>query len=70
MIAMSSVDASLLAAGAWIAIGCCGLAVPRSSMFASRVLYPAGAVVGLLLAGVALSALFEGPSARVLPLGF
>ena len=69
MIAMSSVDASLLAAGAWIAIGCCGLAVPRSSMFASRVLYPAGAVVGLLLAGVALSALFEGPSARVLPLG-
>jgi formate hydrogenlyase subunit 3/multisubunit Na+/H+ antiporter MnhD subunit len=69
MIAMLPIDASLLAAGAWIAIGCCGMAAPRSAWLASRVLYPAGAAVGLLLGGIALLALFGAPSARVLPLG-
>jgi hydrogenase-4 component B len=63
MIAMSPLDLSLLAAGVWIAIGCAGLALP------SRLLYPAGAVVGLALGAIALSALFGQTSARVLPLG-
>jgi len=69
MIEMSSIDAGLLAAGAWIAIGCCGLAAPRSAGFAGRFLYPAGAAVGVALAAIALFALFEPPSTRVLPLG-
>jgi hydrogenase-4 component B len=60
---MSPLDLSLLAAGVWIAIGCAGLALP------SRLLYPAGAVVGLALGAIALSALFGQTSARVLPLG-
>ncbi|HEX6320845.1 MAG TPA: hydrogenase 4 subunit B [Burkholderiales bacterium] len=66
---MLPIDASLLAAGAWIAIGCCGLAAPRSPGIAGRFLYPAGAAVGLAVAGIALLALFEAPSVRVLPLG-
>jgi hydrogenase-4 component B len=69
MIAMSPIDASLLAIGAWIAIGGCGLMAPRSAALACRALYPAGAAVGLLLAAVALYALFHDPSARVLALG-
>ena len=63
------IDAALLAALAWIALGCCGLLAPRSHAFAGRVLYPAGAAVGVLLAGIAGFALFDEPSARVLPLG-
>jgi formate hydrogenlyase subunit 3/multisubunit Na+/H+ antiporter MnhD subunit len=60
---MSPVDLSLLAAGAWIAIGCAGAARP------GRPLYAAGAAVGVALAAVALRALFEAPSARLLPFG-
>jgi len=63
------IDAALLAALAWIALGCCGLVAPRSHAFAGRVLYPAGAAVGVLVAGIAGFALFDEPSARVLPLG-
>src|SRR5512134_3851130 len=63
------IDAALLAALAWIALGCCGLVAPRSHAFAGRVLYPAGAAVGVLVAAIAGFALFDEPSARVLPLG-
>ena len=63
------IDAALLAAGAWVAIGCCGLLAPRGSTLPGRVLYPAGAAVALLIAAIALLAVFEPPSARLLPLG-
>jgi formate hydrogenlyase subunit 3/multisubunit Na+/H+ antiporter MnhD subunit len=63
---MSLIDASLLAAGAWIAVGLGGIAAPR---LAGRVLYPAGAAIGLALAALALAALLAPPSVRVLPLG-
>jgi formate hydrogenlyase subunit 3/multisubunit Na+/H+ antiporter MnhD subunit len=69
MLPMTSLDASLAAALAWIGIGLCAMAAPRSLRLAGRILYPAGAVVGLLVAAVALQALFENPSVRVLPLG-
>jgi hydrogenase-4 component B len=69
MINMESIDTSLLCVAAWLAIGLCGMARPRSVALASRILYPAGAAVGLILAAVALQALFEAPSAHVLPLG-
>ncbi len=71
MIAMTpgSLDAAMLLAAAWLAIGLAGLAAPRSLRFATRVLFPAGALVGLLLAAVALAAMFEAPQTRVLPLG-
>ena len=62
-------DAALALAAAWLAIGLAGMAAPRSLRLASRVLFPAGAAVGLLLAAVALQALFAAPATRVLPLG-
>ena len=64
---MLPVDACLLAAAAWLAIGCAGSAASRAA--GGRALYLAGAMVGLALAGAGLAALFEAPSTRVLPLG-
>lgn len=64
-----SLDAALVLAGAWLALGFAGVAAPRNLRLSTRVLFPAGAVVGLLLAGIALQAMFEAPSARVLVLG-
>jgi formate hydrogenlyase subunit 3/multisubunit Na+/H+ antiporter MnhD subunit len=63
------IDAALLVAAAWIAVGCWGLAAPHSHAFAARLLYPAGAALGLILAAVGGWALFEPASVRVLPLG-
>ena len=65
---LSSLDAALAAAAAWLVIGACALAAPRSVRLA-RALYPAGALVGFALAAVALGALFEAPATRILPLG-
>lgn len=53
----------------WLAIGALGLARPRSLTYVGRVLFSAGALVGLLVAGVALSALGQVPQTAVLPLG-
>ena len=69
MTSLSSLDAALLLAAAWLAIGFAGMVAPRSLRLASRVLFPAGAIVGLLLAAVALQATFATPSTRVLALG-
>jgi formate hydrogenlyase subunit 3/multisubunit Na+/H+ antiporter MnhD subunit len=54
---------------AWLAIGLAGMLAPRSLRLARLVLYPAGALVGLLVAGLALEAIFQPADARVLPLG-
>jgi len=54
---------------AWLAIGALGLVRPRNLTYVGRVLFSAGALVGLLLAGVALSALGQGAQTAVLPLG-
>ena len=54
---------------AWIAIGALGLARPRSIRYVGRVLFNAGAAVGLLLAAVALLAMGAEARELVLPLG-
>jgi formate hydrogenlyase subunit 3/multisubunit Na+/H+ antiporter MnhD subunit len=54
---------------AWLGIGVLGLARPRSIFFVGRILFSAGAGVGLLLALVALLAITEPPQSMVLPLG-
>src|SRR5450432_4619465 len=54
---------------AWIAIGALGLIRPRNLLFAGRILFTAGAVVGFLLAAVALLAIANAPQTLVLPLG-
>ena len=59
----------LAAACAWLAIGALGLLRPGSIAWSTRVLYPAGAAVGLALAAVALLAIFQPPASLVLPLG-
>ncbi len=60
---------TLAAAAAWIAIGAAGLIRPQSLALSARVLFPAGALVGLALATNALGGIFSAPQALVLPLG-
>lgn len=64
-----ALDAALLLAGAWLALGLAGVAAPSNLALVRRVLFPAGALAGALLAAVGLDALFAEPVARVLPLG-
>jgi formate hydrogenlyase subunit 3/multisubunit Na+/H+ antiporter MnhD subunit len=68
MIQMLALDAALASAAAWIVLGLAAMAAPQSLRL-GRLLYPAGALVGLALAAAALGALGEAPTARVLPLG-
>ena len=66
---LTSLDAALWLAFAWLAIGGAGFLAPRNFVYIARVLFPLGALVGILLAGVALVALFQDPVSKVLPLG-
>ncbi|HLX81345.1 MAG TPA: hydrogenase 4 subunit B [Burkholderiales bacterium] len=54
---------------AWLLIGALGLLRPASVDWTTRFLYPAGAVAGLALAAIALSAIFQPAASVVLPLG-
>src|SRR5437868_1283869 len=65
----AALDATLLLAAGWLALGLAGLAAPRRLTLATRILCPAGALLGLALAAVALQAIFAPPQVRVLPLG-
>jgi len=62
-------DGAVFIALWWVAIGVAGLARSRSVVFVGHVLFPAGALGGLALAGLALLALLQPPQAAVLPLG-
>lgn len=53
---------------AWIAIGALGIVQPRN-LRVVRMLFPAGACVGVALATIALFALARSPESIVLPLG-
>jgi formate hydrogenlyase subunit 3/multisubunit Na+/H+ antiporter MnhD subunit len=53
----------------WLAIGAIGLVRVGNLRFVSRVLFPAGALVGLALAFVAGYAIRLPPTVEVLPLG-
>ena len=59
----------LAAVVAWLAIGALGIAGLRKLRFVSRVLFPAGAGVGIALAIVAFLAIGAPANAVVLPLG-
>src|SRR5207245_6458375 len=59
----------LAAIVAWLAIGALGLARPRNLFYVGRVLFTAGAGIGLLLALVALLAMGQVAQTIVLPLG-
>jgi len=62
-------QATLACAAAWLLIGFGGLLRPGSLVLSARVLFPAGAAIGLLIAVIAFTSLFRPPQALVLPLG-
>jgi len=59
----------LAAAAAWLLIGLAGLLRPGSLALTARVLFPAGAAIGLLIGATAFVSLFGTPRSLVLPLG-
>ena len=67
--AVPALDLVMAAIAAWCVIGALGLVRARDLRFVSHALFPAGALVALALAGVALAALPGAPQTAVLPLG-
>ena len=65
----SALDVALVAVVAWMAIGAAGLARPRDVVYIARILFPIGAVVGVVLAAASAFALFGPPEVAVQPLG-
>jgi hydrogenase-4 component B len=55
--------------GGWLLIGLAGVLALRRFTFVSRVLFPAGGALGLLLFGLAMAAVFHGAEVVVLPVG-
>ena len=64
-----NIDWVLALVCAWLLIGVLGLVGPGSFRFVGRVLYPAGALVGLLLAAAGIVALGGTAEVTVLPFG-
>lgn len=64
-----AIDLLLIVACAWALIGLAGLAAPRNIRFVGKILFPIGALVGLLAGGVALGALGASPQTAVLAIG-
>ncbi len=62
-------DWILITALGWLVIGLIGVSFPRKLTLISRVLFPLGAVLGLVLALLALSGMVASPQVRILPLG-
>jgi len=65
---MSPLPAIVIAIAAWLAIGVLCIAKPRD-LRVVRVLFPAGAIVGVVIAALALVALGDAAQTLVLPLG-
>jgi len=59
----------MLAVAAWLAIGAAALVRPRSIVYVGRVLFNAGAFVGLALALVSAASIGHAAQSLVLPLG-
>ena len=66
---LMSLDLILIAACIWLAIGLVGVSQPHNFRLISRVLFPLGAFITLLVAGIALAHIAADPQFRVLPLG-
>jgi formate hydrogenlyase subunit 3/multisubunit Na+/H+ antiporter MnhD subunit len=66
---ISALPLIVAAIAAWLAIGALGLLRPRNLIYVGRVLFSAGALVGLFVAGVSLFALSQVAQTTVLPLG-
>jgi hydrogenase-4 component B len=66
---LPALDSALALIVLWVAVGAAGLLAPASTAFATRILYPAGAVIAAALALVGLLALSGAPQELVAPLG-
>jgi hypothetical protein len=66
---LMSLDLILIAACIWLAIGLVGVSQPHNFRLISRVLFPLGAFISLLVAGIALASVAAEPQFRILPLG-
>jgi formate hydrogenlyase subunit 3/multisubunit Na+/H+ antiporter MnhD subunit len=53
----------------WLIVGIAGLARLRQLVFVARVLFPAGALIGMGVSAVGVLALFSTPESAVLPVG-
>jgi hydrogenase-4 component B len=69
MPSLLTIDFLLIAACAWLGLGLAGLVAPRNPRFISTVLFPLGAVVGLVVGVVAIGALGDAPQTAVLAIG-
>jgi formate hydrogenlyase subunit 3/multisubunit Na+/H+ antiporter MnhD subunit len=69
MPSLLAIDLLLIVACAWALIGLAGLAAPRNTRFIAKILFPLGALVGLLAGGVALAALGAPAETAVLVIG-
>ena len=69
MTSLLPIDLLLIAACAWLAIGLLGLLAPRDTDVISKVLFPLGALVGMLVGVVALGALGGPAQTAVLVIG-
>jgi len=65
----SPLDACLVLLSAWGVIGLAGLVLPLSVAFVGRILFPIGALCGVLLALVAAASLAGVPERLILPVG-
>jgi hydrogenase-4 component B len=66
---LMSLDLILIAACIWLAIGLVGVSQPHNFRLISRVLFPLGAFISLVVAGIALASIAAEPQFRILPLG-
>src|SRR5438046_1211016 len=66
---LSPLELVVAAIVAWLFIGVLGMLRAQHLKFVSHRLFPAGAIVGIVLAAVALSAIGSLPQSTVLPLG-
>ena len=69
MPALLPIDILLIAVCAWLAVGLAGLVAPRNTHFIAKILFPVGALVGLLVGFVSLGSLGSSPETAVLVIG-
>ena len=69
MPALNALQVILAAVAGWLMLAGAGLLFPRSLLWVGRTLFPAGALIGLLLAVVAFQAIALPPQTAVLPIG-
>ena len=63
------IDYILLAIAGWLLIGASGLLVLKKTALVARVLFPLGAVLGIMLGLAGLAGIFSAPQTAVLPIG-